>query len=52
LAQAKCTHIALNQMPVISAIFVRRGPGGRRDGQDSPKDEVSCPEFIGGIRVL
>lgn len=28
-------------MPVISSIFVRRGPGGMRGGQASPKNEVS-----------
>lgn len=29
-------------MPVISSIFVRRGPGGMRGGQASPKNEVSA----------
>ena len=43
MAYTKCTYVALNQLPVISAIFVRLGPGGLRGGQASPKNGVSHP---------
>lgn len=46
------THTALNQTPVISVLFVRRGPSGRRRGQTTPKDGVACPQFIGVLRQL
>lgn len=52
MAQEKCTHVALNQMAVISAIFVRLGAGGRRGGQASPKNGVSLPHFIDDIRQI